>query len=130
MKIARDISIFVLLLGFMLQACARMSPPREEAIDTSFSQGVFQATHQNTLFRTYEAARATLEDQGLAITNARRDTNSGSINAVMEDGTVVNIAMRSQQPDLTDISIKVGVYGSEEFSREINRGIETRLGKP
>jgi hypothetical protein len=127
MKIARDLFILVLLLGFMLQACARTPPPTEEAVDTSFSQGVFQATYQNTLFRTFEAARSTLQDQGLTITNSRRAADRGSLDAVMADGTMVNIAMRAQQPDLTDIAIKVGDYGSEEISREISRGIESRL---
>jgi hypothetical protein len=129
MKTARSMIILVLSLGFILQACAR--PPRggEETTAASFSQGVFQTTYRNTLFRAFEAARSTLEEQGMAITSATRNTDAGTINAVMEDGTVVNIALQSRQPDLTDASIRVGAYGSEEVSRELSREIKSRLEK-
>jgi hypothetical protein len=127
MKIARYTFIVFLLLSFVLPGCARRQRAPEEASTTSFTNGVLQATHQNTLFRTFEATRATVQDQGMAITDARRKKNIGSINAVLGDGTTVNIALRARQPDQTEIGIKVGAYGSEELSREINRGIETRL---
>jgi hypothetical protein len=127
MKIARCAFLVLLLLGFILPACARGPRMAEEPPATSFNQGVFQATYQNTLFRTFEAARVTLVDQGMAITKARRNTDTGTINAVLQDGTSVNVAMRALQPDQTEILIKVGAYGSEEISREINRGVESRL---
>jgi hypothetical protein len=127
MKIDRRILIGSFLLLAILQACAARVPQQDPAVAAPFSQGVLRVTYENTLFRTFEATRGTLLEQEMAITSARRNADRGSIQARMVDGTAVNIDLRSITPAQTEVSIKVGAYGSEEISRGISREIESRL---
>lgn len=127
MKTARSFHIGTFLLLIILQACAAIPPAPDRTGEAVFSRGALQATYDNTLFRTFEAARLTLQEQQIGITSARRDSERGTIQAVRRDGTPVEVDFRSIAPDQTEVSIKVGAFGSEQISREISRGIESRL---
>jgi hypothetical protein len=116
------------LLGFILQACApTVPPPQPEVTEGIFSRGVLHLEYQNTIFRTFEAARVTMQEQEITITSARLEADKGRLEGRLADGTAMSIDFRPLQPDLTRTSIKVGDYGSEEISREIGRGIDSRL---
>jgi hypothetical protein len=126
MKISGTI-FTILVLGIFFQGCATTPPEPFGTRSAVFSQDVLNVSYTNTLHKTFEASRAALEKLDIAITNASKETAFGAIDAVRRDGTVVNLSFRAQKPDITDVRIRVGTYGSEELSRNISRAIETEL---
>jgi hypothetical protein len=127
MKLSGAGFIIIFIFVLLFQACATAPTEPFGTRSAIFSQGVLNVSYTNTLTKTYEASRAALDRLGIAITNARKETDTASIDAVRKDGTVVNLAFGVQKPDITDVRINVGTYGSEELSREISRAIETEL---
>ena len=117
--------LFFFVLFF--QGCATAPTEPFGTRSAVYSQGVFNVTYTNTLFKTFEASRAALDKLDIAVTNSGREAEFATIEASRKDGTSVNLSFRAQKPDITDVGIKVGTYGSEELSREIGRRIETEL---
>ncbi|MEW6116532.1 MAG: DUF3568 family protein [Nitrospirota bacterium] len=113
----------LLLAGLLVVGCASAPATKSAA----YTQGELHAVYPNTMFRTFEASRAALQDLDMTITNSQRDTNRGVIDAVRKDGTRVHLTFQAQRPDVTETAIKVGTFGSEDISRDISRRIERNL---
>lgn len=118
--------IALVLVGLVLQGCA-MFKSSYGPHSTAYSAGTLHAMYDDTLFRTYDASRAALQDMGMNITNMQRNPTEGRIDAVMKDGTDVHLFMNAERPDLTAVDIKIGQYGIEETSRKISEKIGSSL---
>lgn len=97
-----------------------------------YAKGDLQAPLDADLRKAHDASLLTLQENGYTIERDSVDALNGSVDAFRgakesEDRTTVRIRTKRNAQDTTDISIRIGVFGDEQLSRQLLRDIEARL---
>ncbi|MFO0754778.1 MAG: DUF3568 family protein [Thermodesulfovibrionales bacterium] len=125
-------AFFLSFIVCIVQGCATAEKPPSPPFGTEaaiYSRGELQVTFADTVYRTFEAARAALAANDIVINSAQHDMNSGTIEGNKKDGTAVSLVLQAKKPDMTVTTIKIGTFGDEALSRKISSDIESRLKK-
>jgi hypothetical protein len=101
-----------------LLGCARrdFAPP---AGQVEWVRGELRATEEISLDKAWEASLAAVEDLEYGVKERRKDAMAGRVVAEQADGRDVRIQLDDQGEDLTQIRIRVGVFGDETVSRAV-----------
>jgi hypothetical protein len=73
-----------------------------------------------------ELARAVLEGEGLKEVRAESTNVDGKASGKMADGTKVNVSVKKQAADSSQVSVNVGTLGDPDLGAEIARKIKDR----
>jgi hypothetical protein len=91
--------------------------------------GELTSTKQVTFKKAWEATRAAMGDLGYAITKEEHDPadNERTLTARAEGDEKVTVKLVKKEDRLTEIGIRVGIFGDKKQSAEILNAIEKRL---
>ncbi len=70
--------------------------------------------------RAWNAMNRTLENFQISITSSTSESGKGEIAAVRKDGKKVSIKISDQGNKITNVSVRVGTFGSREEARKIH----------
>ncbi len=94
----------------------------------AYVRGELKATEEATLDEVVAAANAALEeDLKFTITDAKADAVSGRVTAKTAADKTVEVNVKKVSDTLTQVRIRVDVFGDEELSRLILDKIKARL---
>jgi hypothetical protein len=82
-------------------------------------KGKLHDTVSAPLPRVHEAVRAGLGDLGIKPKEDKGDALTAELKAKLGDDREVWIDLKAETPTITKISIRVGLFGDEDFSRRI-----------
>lgn len=107
--------------------CASGSPPATGTFTPVV--GELKDTLASSLDRAWEASKAVVKELQFEERSEAKDAFTGRLTARQADGDDVVIRLTRVHDDVTDITIKVGLFGAETRSREIMSRIKSRLRK-
>lgn len=113
----------------MMQGCVAIIGAGAGAGTVAYVRGELQTSYAAPLNKTWDASIEALKDLGITIYNTKKDNTEGDIEATKADGTKVKINLKPKGQDITEVKIRVGIFGDEEVSRTISNQIAKRLGK-
>jgi hypothetical protein len=91
-----------------------------------YFDGQAKGTYEATLQRSYDATLAACKALDIPVTSRSMDGASAKIVGKLS-GDTVYITMSLVGDNLTEISVRVGLFGNESASRRIHNNISTRL---
>jgi len=97
------------------------------AAGTAYVMGDLEATLEATPTQIVSATRGALADMDIAMISAASTDLDGEVRARTATDEKVTIKVRSQTRRLSDVSIRVGTFGDETFSRRILEEIRGNL---
>jgi len=93
----------------------------------TYYMGKFEQTFYAPLPRVYDAAVATLTDQGLELQEQKHDKLTAHLESAYADGKHVWIDMVLEPPQNTAVTVRVGILPDKERALLILKGIGRRL---
>lgn len=111
----------------LMGGCTSGSPPATGTFTPVV--GELKDTLGSSLDRAWEASRAVVKELQFEERSEAKDAFTGRLTARQADGEDVVIRLTRVHDDVTDITIKVGLFGAETRSREIMSRIKSRLKK-
>lgn len=127
--IKRNIIFLLLFSIIIMQGCVAIIGAGAGAGTVAYVRGELQTTYAASFNRTWDASVKALKDLGITIYNTKKDATEGDIEATKADGTKVKINLKPKGQDITEVRIRVGIFGDEEVSRTISNQVSRRLGK-
>ena len=120
--------LMALVLLVPLAGCAVVAVGAAAGAAWVWVNGEIKADLPAPLPKVGEAAVAVLED--LEMVNVRRvaDKLKGEVTAMMADGTRVEVRLKAEDFESTQVRIRVGTVGDKVISQQILRHLERRLG--
>jgi len=118
-----------LLLGTLLfsAGCAAILVGGAAATGTYvYLDGQAKNTYQASLQKSYNASLAACRELTIPVTSETRDGTSGKITGKLSGDTVI-ISMKLVGDNLTEITVRVGLFGNESASRRIHATISRHL---
>ena len=94
----------------------------------AYVKGKSTATERADMDKTYAAAEKTVKEMDLAVKESTKDDTSAKIVAEKADGQQVTITLDRKGPEVTEVGVRVGVFGEERTSRLIIDKISHNLG--
>lgn len=92
----------------------------------AYIKGELQATEGVSLDRAWSAARGAVQEMKFVVTNEERDAVRGKINALGVDNRKIQIKLERRSESVTQVNIRVGVFGDETVSRLILERMRAR----
>ncbi len=93
----------------------------------AYMRGELEATEEAPIGAVVTATRAAIDDLQLKLISTEVDAYSGKITAETARGTDIGISLKRVSDNVTEIHIRVGVFGDEDLSRLIHEKIKARL---
>lgn len=93
----------------------------------AYAQGELSSPQAASLDTTWEATRTALRDMRYTITEQEKGERRASLTARGPDEEKVTIGLEAKSSNVTEIRIRVGMFGDETVSRQILAEIEKRL---
>lgn len=122
MKILAGLMIAALLLN----GCVALVAGGAGAGAVAFAKGEYQTHYEKPYDQTWHAALDALKEMGISVHNASKD--GGLLEGTKKDGTSVRIILQSAGSDTTEVRVRVGKIGDDDYSQQIDRAIKQRLG--
>jgi len=98
------------------------------AVGVAYLRGEDRRVFAYNFDEVYEATLAAVtEDFQLSIYEEQREAVSGIIKASLIKGTKVNVQVKFLSPGATEVKVRVGTFGDEDFSNMLFFKIEDRL---
>lgn len=94
----------------------------------AYANGELLTTERIALGDAWEATLQAVETLELRVEQKPKDGLSGQVTARTADGTKVTIKLTRQSAELTDLSIRVGVFGDRAKSQQILAEIKSQGG--
>lgn len=111
-------SAAVLVLGAALAGCGIPQTTSDAGVGVySYFGGELRSEIADSLDRTYAAARASAEQDQVAITDTQINAGEAHIVGAEADGRSVRIRLDSMHSGLTEVRIHLGNFGNEGDSR-------------
>jgi hypothetical protein len=89
-----------------------------------YVRGELQATEEVPLDTAWEATQKAMGDLKFATTSKAKDALAGELIARRASGKKVTVKLKRQSNTLTEIRIRVGIFGDEPTSHEIHKAIK------
>jgi hypothetical protein len=93
----------------------------------AYMRGELEATEEAPLDAVVAATHAAIDDLELRLISTEADAYSGKIAAETARGTDIGISLKRVSDNVTEIHIRVGVFGDEDLSRLIHEKIQSHL---
>lgn len=93
----------------------------------AYAKGELSATEEASFPRAWAAAQAAMDDLDLTIVSRQRGEVSAKLVARGADNRRVTVSLERQMGDLTEIRVRVGIFGEESLSRLVLDKIRQRL---
>jgi len=74
------------------------------------------------------AAEEALKDMGILIVNSTHDAQQGRINARLLDDTAVTVRLEAEGQYMTQVYVRVGLFGDKTLSEMFFQKMDERLG--
>ena len=94
---------------------------------TAYLKGVLKTKEPASFDRVWLAVVETVEQQEFEITKKESGKSKALIEAKMDETRYLYVTVKYYQPEITDLSIRVGVWGNESESRHILKLIHEKL---
>jgi hypothetical protein len=94
----------------------------------AYVKGELKSTFEAGLDQTWEATQKAVDDLQFTVKEKSKDALQAREVAREADGTDVKIALESKSEKVTEVRVRVGVFGNESQSRLIMDRIKARLG--
>ncbi|QJB55969.1 DUF3568 domain-containing protein [Pseudodesulfovibrio sp. zrk46] len=92
----------------------------------AYVNGDAVGSYDSSLDNAYAASKAACSELGIPIVKERKDNSEARIQGKM-GGDTVTIALELVGMDITEISVRVGLFGQEDAARRIHNAITSRL---
>lgn len=116
----------LLLFCFPMNGCVAVVAGGAGAGAVAFAKGEYQTSYERPYDQTWQATIDTMQEMNITPYNTSK--SGGLFQGKRTDGTEVRIVLQSVKPERTEIKVRVGNLGDEEYSRMIDRKIQARLG--
>ncbi len=93
----------------------------------AYIKGELKATEEANIDRAWQATEQAIDQLRFLVINKVHDAVSGEIEARTADNEKIHISLKRKTENLTDISIRVGLFGDEALSRLILDKIQQNL---
>ncbi len=95
----------------------------------AYQNGELETSYAAPYDQTWNATIKAMKKMTLKITQTHKGTTEGRVESEQADGTKVTTKLKSLNPDVTSVKIRVGILGDEEASRTIDRYIRAEVKK-
>lgn len=121
----------VLLLLFVLvfsSGCAVVAGGVIGGSAAAYLKGVLKTKEPTSFDKVWFAVVEVVEQQELEVTKKESSVGKALIEAKLRDqDKILYVTVKYYKPEITDLSIRVGVWGNEEESRRILKLIHEKL---
>jgi hypothetical protein len=93
----------------------------------AYVRGELETTLASPLARVHAASQGALDDLQFAVSSSDRDAVYGEIRALTVDDRRIKLEMNARGKEVTELRIRVGMFGDEEVSRRILDRLKARL---
>ena len=93
----------------------------------AYTQGELNTTFESSLDRTWAATQAAVNDLQFEIGEQSKDALQAQMRVNQADGTPVRIRLNRQTDSLTEVRVRVGIFGDEGVSRAVLDKIRDNL---
>lgn len=100
------------------------------AAGSLYSGGELKATHDETVQQVWTASREAVAAMNFRYTGGSYDALKGEVHATTAANTKVLIKIRLTPERVTEITIRIGVFGKQFESEALHDQIVARLGPP
>ena len=83
----------------------------------AYLKGELKSTEEASIGQVWQAAQKAMKDLEFVVTSEERDDLSAKLIAHESDDTKIEINLESVSARLTNVKIRVGVFGDESLSR-------------
>jgi len=117
-----------LILSFVAMGCAPLLAGGAAGAGTAaWAGGELQTRKSASLDDVWQATETAVEDLDLVVTERQVDGLSGRIVARTADDTEVRIRAERETDDITELGIRVGIFGDQQQSQVILERIDRAL---
>lgn len=92
-----------------------------------YVRGELRSTVDADTAAVVKAAEATLDDMGFNVVSAKSSSVDGEVTARTAQDTRILINVKAESDSVTRYTIRVGTFGDESLSRQIDEKIRARL---
>ena len=120
-------SFFVCAICFCTAGCGAVIVGGAAAAGTYYyMDGQARATYDTSLDKAFDASLAACKQMGIAVTMQSKKSTSANITGKLSgDTTTIDIKLIGDE--LTEIIVRIGLWGNEESSRRLQKAIRNRL---
>jgi hypothetical protein len=120
------LTILCLMMTFVLQGCL-VAAVGAGAGTVAYMRGDLEAVEAKDIDAVYAATKKAVEQLELDVSSDTKDALSAEIVARDAQDKKITIRLKSTTEDTTQISVRVGTFGSETKSRLIHDQIKKNL---
>ncbi|MGI6455949.1 MAG: DUF3568 family protein [bacterium] len=121
------IPVFIIVSLFLNRSCAPLVVGAAAGAGVvAYNMGELKTTDEVSLDRAWIASQAAVDAMGFHVTNREHDAVDGVLEATGANDKDISIRLHSISPNLTEIRIRVDVFGNEDLSRRILSEIRRR----
>jgi len=120
------LTILCLMMTFVLQGCL-VAAVGAGAGTVAYMRGDLEAVEAKDIDAVYAATKKAVEQLELKVSSDTKDALSAEIVARDAQDKKITIRLKSTTEDTTQISVRVGTFGSETKSRLIHDQIKKNL---
>ena len=120
------LTVLYLMMAVVLQGCL-VAAVGAGAGTVAYMRGDLEAVEAKDIDTVYAATRKAVEQLDLKVSSDTKDALSAEIVARDAQDKKITIKLKSTTEDTTEISIRVGTFGSETKSRLIHDQIKNNL---
>ncbi|SCA63574.1 Uncharacterized protein SCG7109_AS_00100 [Chlamydiales bacterium SCGC AG-110-M15] len=123
--------VLALLMGSALTSCGSMVFIGGAAAGAGlykYVRGEMLSVERATVEETYHATVKALEGLRITIDDGEYDSFAGFVTAQRVDGARIEVRLKSRQTDLTEITVRIGIFGDEEDSKRLLDAIHKEIG--
>jgi len=119
----------VLVSVVCIAGCTTVHPdaPRVGTGTYSYAARALSWTYPIPLETAWQATLRAVEELNLRADSKTLDGLGGRITAIRADGTNIHIRLKPETTRTTTISVRVGMFGSQEQSENIHKTIRAKL---
>lgn len=119
------LSLFVLLF---FSGCALVAGGMIGGGTAAYLKGVLKTKEPSSFDKVWFAVVEVVEQQELEVTKKESGVGKALVEARLRDqDKMVYVTVKYDKPEITDLSIRVGIWGDEEESRRILKLIHEKL---
>lgn len=93
----------------------------------AYVSGELRGAEEASMDRAWNAATTAMEQLEFKVTKSQKDALAGEITARRADDTRIVVRLRKQTDRITEIRVRVGVFGDEALSRVIYDKIKSNI---
>ncbi len=123
----RTLSLLLLLTVFS-SGCVVLAGGVIGGGTAAYLKGVLKTKEPASFDKVWFAVLEVLEQQELEITKKESKRGKALVEAKLRNqGKIAYVTVKYDKPEITDLSIRVGIWGDEEESRRILKLIQEKL---